>query len=67
MEGFQSAQAATRALREILLFWLFVMLISGMGSPSFFIPRLNDWWWALCGIGASLSASSVLNDQRNLP
>lgn len=59
--------AATRPLREILVFWLFVMLISGMGSPSFFIPRLNDWWWALCGIGASLSASSVLNDQRNLP
>jgi len=49
------ATSRNRALREIFVFWLFVLLISGMGSPSFFTPRLNDWWWALCGIGVGLA------------
>lgn len=38
---------------EVLLVWLFVLLIAGVGIPSFFTPRLNDWVWALCGILAS--------------
>ncbi|HSA33023.1 MAG TPA: hypothetical protein P5077_04790 [bacterium] len=38
---------------EVFLLWLFVLLIAGVGIPSFFTPRLNDWVWALCGILAS--------------
>jgi hypothetical protein len=35
---------------QILLLWLFVLLITGVGSPSFTIPRLQDWWWAIAAI-----------------
>ncbi len=49
----------SRTMQEIFFFWLFVLLISGMGMPSFFIPRLNDWWWALCGIGVGLAGRSI--------
>jgi hypothetical protein len=35
---------------QILLLWLFVLLIAGLGCPSFTIPRLQDWWWAIAGI-----------------
>jgi hypothetical protein len=49
---FFIALAALRSgfLGEILLLWLVVFLATGLGSPSFFIPRLGEWWWALVGI-----------------
>ena len=47
--------------REMFIFWLSTLLVSGMGSPSFFIPRLNDWWWSLCGIGISLASLDTLS------
>ncbi len=30
--------------------WLFLLLIAGLGGPSFTIPRLQDWWWAMAAI-----------------
>lgn len=35
---------------KVLVLWLLIMLAGGFGAPSFFIPRLGDWWWALVGI-----------------
>ena len=40
----------TGFLGRILLLWLVVMLGGGFGSPTFFIPRLGGWWWALVGM-----------------
>lgn len=48
---------------EVFLLWLFVLLIAGMGIPSFFTPRLNDWVWALCGILASLERTPTTPEE----
>lgn len=37
----------------IVLVWLVVLLASGFGSPSFSIPRIGDWWWALAAMTAA--------------
>ena len=50
--------ARDRIIRENIIYWIFVLLVAGMGSPSFFIPRLNDWWWAFCGIAVTLARSA---------
>lgn len=38
---------------SLVLLWLVVLLASGLGSPSMFIPRLQDWWWAVLGMMGS--------------
>ena len=35
---------------EPILLALVLLLAVGLGAPSFSIPRLADWWWALVGI-----------------
>jgi len=30
--------------------WTLVFLITGLGSPSFFVLRIEEWYWALVGI-----------------
>lgn len=40
-------------LGTIVLIWLVVLLASGFGSPSFSIPRIGDWWWALAAMTAA--------------
>ncbi|HET9028181.1 MAG TPA: hypothetical protein VFN07_11695 [Trueperaceae bacterium] len=40
-------------LGTIVLVWLVVLLASGFGSPSFSIPRIGDWWWALAAMTAA--------------
>ncbi len=52
------ALAAHRGLTRsgaapIFLLWVVVLLASGLGSPSMFIPRLQDWWWAMVGLMGS--------------
>lgn len=52
------ALAAQRGLSRpgvasIFLLWIVVLLASGFGSPSMFIPRLQDWWWAMVGLMGS--------------
>jgi hypothetical protein len=52
------ALAAQRGLSRagaasLFLLWLVVLLVSGFGSPSMFIPRLQDWWWAMVGLMGS--------------
>lgn len=37
----------------VVLLWLIVLLASGLGSPSMFIPRLQEWWWAVVGMMGS--------------
>ena len=37
--------------------WLLVLTSAGVGSPSFFIPRLQEWWWAFAGVALALQAS----------
>jgi len=39
--------------RAIIVIWLVVLLATGFGSPSFSIPRIGDWWWALAAITAA--------------
>ncbi|MBA3474883.1 MAG: hypothetical protein H0T57_16950 [Rubrobacter sp.] len=38
------------SMGQMLLLWLFLLLIAGLGGPSFTIPRLQDWWWAMAAI-----------------
>ena len=40
-------------LGAIVLIWFVVLLASGFGSPSFSIPRIGDWWWALAAMTAA--------------
>jgi hypothetical protein len=47
--GFTRPGAAS-----IFLLWVVVLLASGFGSPSMFIPRLQDWWWAMVGLMGSV-------------
>lgn len=37
----------------IVLVWLVTLLVTGAGAPSFSIPRLGEWWWALAAITAA--------------
>lgn len=47
------------ALSTRLTFLLTILyLVVGLGNPSFFIPRLGEWYWAL--IGLSINAFRVV-------
>jgi len=37
-------------LGECMLVWLVLLLMCGVGSPTFSIPRLQDWWWGMSSI-----------------
>lgn len=34
-------------LGEVVLLWLVMLLTTGVSAPSFTLPRLQDWWWAI--------------------
>ncbi|AVX30363.1 hypothetical protein CTH_0760 [Carboxydocella thermautotrophica] len=34
----------------ILVLWVYVFVITGFGIPSFFTPRIQDWFWAFVSI-----------------
>lgn len=40
----------TGSFGAIVLLWLVLLLATGVGAPSFFAPRLQDWWWAMVGV-----------------
>lgn len=45
------------------LLWSLVLLVAGVGSPSFFVLRLQEWYWALVGI--SLNRGLVLQVRKD--
>jgi hypothetical protein len=40
---------------RVCLVWLAVLLAAGVATPTFFAPRIQDWWWAIVGIVLSLA------------
>jgi len=39
----------------VILLWTFLLLNTGFGSPSFFIIRLQEWYWALVGMSLGIN------------
>lgn len=35
---------------QIMFMWTVVLLAAGVGSPAFFLLRLQEWYWALVGL-----------------
>ncbi|HDH44650.1 MAG TPA: hypothetical protein ENG66_04590 [Thermococcus sp.] len=48
-------------LAWVVLLWTLLLLATGVGSPSFFILRLQEWYWALVGISLGLSSQAYRN------
>ncbi len=42
----------------MVFLWTLILLVTGVGSPSFFLPRLQEWYWALVGMSLNLSSQS---------
>jgi len=55
MEGLQGR------LAWVVLLWTLLLLATGVGSPSFFILRLQEWYWALVGMSLGLSSQAYRN------
>lgn len=53
----------TNYLKWILFLWTFILLITGLSSPSFFLLRIRDWYWAF--VGLSLNNKLINNIHKN--
>ncbi len=49
----------------MLLLWTLLLLATGVGSPSFFILRLQEWYWAFVGLSLSLCSQSYQKKTRH--
>lgn len=50
MVGIATVGLRSGSIGQITVLWLVLLLALSTGSPSFLIPRLADWWWALAAI-----------------
>jgi hypothetical protein len=57
-----SAARRTGVSGRVCLVWLAVLLAAGVGTPTLFAPRIQDWWWALVGIVLSLAKQRSKGD-----
>jgi hypothetical protein len=39
---------------KLILFWTLILMATGVGSPSFFIPRLQTWYWVITAISLNV-------------
>jgi hypothetical protein len=44
------ASLSKRSMDQIFLMWLFLLLMAGVTSSTFAIPRLQSWRWTMAGI-----------------
>lgn len=49
----------------MVLLWTLLLLATGVGSPSFFILRLQEWYWALVGVSLNLCSQANGNKTRH--
>lgn len=50
MLGIAAVGLRSGSVGQITILWLVLLMALSAGSPSFLIPRLADWWWALAAI-----------------
>ena len=48
----------------VVLVWTLLLLTVGFGSPSFFILRLQEWYWAMIGVTMGLYSQLYRNTTR---
>ncbi|MBB6030464.1 O-antigen ligase family protein [Oceanithermus desulfurans] len=48
----------------VVLMWTLLLLATGFGSPSFFILRLQEWYWAVVGATMGLYLQQYRNSSR---
>jgi hypothetical protein len=56
------AARRTGVTGRVCLVWLAILLATGVATPTFFAPRIQDWWWALVGIVLSLARQRTGGD-----
>ncbi|MEM3942369.1 MAG: hypothetical protein QW829_05820 [Candidatus Bathyarchaeia archaeon] len=44
------ADESSSGVYQIVFLTTLLLLIVGIGSPAFFLPRLKEWYWALVGL-----------------
>lgn len=54
-----------RAIYLVALSWTLMMLASGFGSPSFYIPRLQECYWALIGLATNPFLAEALQEGQH--
>lgn len=50
-----------KCIGRLVLLWTLMLMATGIGSPSLFIPRLQDWYWAIVALSFSLIERSKMS------